>query len=122
MTYGPVARRATFNLQRRSWLMNREPDKQRRALGKGLSALLPKKAVALPEPPAEHSTPGTRVASVPIVQIEPNPLQPRTVFDPGRLQELANSIETHGVIQPILVRRKDSHFELIAGEDRKSVV
>jgi len=99
--------------------MNREPDKQRRALGKGLSALLPKKAVALPEPPpSEHSTPGTRVASVPIVQIEPNPLQPRTVFDPGRLQELANSIETHGVIQPILVRRKDSHFELIAGERR----
>jgi ParB family chromosome partitioning protein len=98
--------------------MNREPDKQRRALGKGLSALLPKKTGTLPEPPVEHATPGTRVASVPIAQIEPNPLQPRTIFDPGRLQELSNSIETHGVIQPILVRRKDSHFELIAGERR----
>jgi ParB family chromosome partitioning protein len=98
--------------------MNKEPDKQRRALGKGLSALLPKRVTPLPEHAAEHSAPGTRVASVPIVQIEPNPLQPRTVFDPSRLQELANSIETHGVIQPILIRRKDSHYELIAGERR----
>jgi len=98
--------------------MNKKPE-QRKALGKGLSALLPRKPVPIPpHPPAEHVAPGPRVASVAIVQIEPNPLQPRTIFDPGRLQELANSIQTHGVIQPILVRRKDSHFELIAGERR----
>jgi ParB family transcriptional regulator, chromosome partitioning protein len=99
--------------------MNKKPDKQRTALGKGLSALLPRKPLPMPQQPAvEHVAPGTRVASVPIAQIEPNPLQPRTIFDPARLQELANSIETNGIIQPILVRRKDSHFELIAGERR----
>ncbi len=98
--------------------MNKKPE-QRKVLGKGLSALLPKKPLPMPQPPpAEHAAPGTRVASVPILQIEPNPLQPRITFDPGRLQELANSIETNGIIQPILIRRKGSHFELIAGERR----
>jgi ParB family chromosome partitioning protein len=96
--------------------MNKKPE-QRRVLGKGLSALLPKKQLPTPAI-AEESFPGTRVASIPISQIEPNPLQPRTIFDAGRLQELANSIETHGIVQPILIRRKDSHFELIAGERR----
>jgi ParB family chromosome partitioning protein len=99
--------------------MNKRPDKQRQVLGKGLSALLPRKPLPMPQPsPAEQEVPGTRVASVPILQIEPNPLQPRTIFDPGRLQELANSIETNGILQPILIRRKGSHFELIAGERR----
>src|SRR5271155_17099 len=98
--------------------MNNKPE-QRKVLGKGLSALLPKKPAPMPQPPsAEHASPGTRVAFVPILQIEPNPLQPRITFDPGRLQELANSIETNGIIQPILIRRKGSHFELIAGERR----
>ena len=98
--------------------MNKKPE-QRKALGKGLSALLPKKPLPMPQQStAEHSAPGTRVASIPIIQIEPNPLQPRITFDPGRLQELANSIETNGIIQPILIRRKGSHFELIAGERR----
>jgi ParB family chromosome partitioning protein len=96
--------------------MNRKPE-QRKVLGKGLSALLPRKPVPMP-PPTEHAVPGTRVALIPILQIEPNPLQPRITFDPGRLQELANSIETNGIIQPILIRRKGSHFELIAGERR----
>ena len=91
----------------------------RKALGKGLSALLPRRPLPMPEQPsAELGTLGSRVAEIPISQIEANPLQPRTVFDPGRLQELANSIDAHGVIQPILVRRKDSRFELIAGERR----
>jgi ParB family chromosome partitioning protein len=98
--------------------MNKKPE-QRKVLGKGLSALLPQKPLPIPQQaPPEHATPGMRVASVPILQIEPNPLQPRTIFDPGRLQELANSIETNGILQPLLIRRKDSHFELIAGERR----
>src|SRR5208282_1715729 len=59
-----------------------------------------------------------RVAVIPILQIEPNHLQPRTTFDPGRLQELANSIQTNGIIQPLIVRRKGGHYELIAGERR----
>ena len=95
--------------------MSKRPEKRRKALGKGLSALLPRKPLPMPTEPA---APGARVVSVPILQIEPNPLQPRITFDPGRLQELANSIETNGVIQPILIRRKGTHFELIAGERR----
>src|SRR5580658_8836782 len=104
-TSAPAAPNAIFNWQRRSWPMNKAPDKQRKALGKGLSALLPTKA---PDPSA-HAAPasdGVRVATIPILQIEPNHLQPRTTFDPGRLQELANSIQTNGIIQPLIVRRK----------------
>ncbi len=100
--------------------MNKAPDKQRRALGRGLSALLPTKVHTEPEPaaPAPQVPAGVRVALLPILQIEPNPLQPRVTFDPGHLQELANSIQTNGIIQPLIVRRKENHFELIAGERR----
>ena len=99
--------------------MNTTPDKQRKALGRGLSALLPQRTV----PTAVQTAPetpigGPQVASIPIADVQANPLQPRSVFDAARLQELANSIEQNGIIQPILVRRKDSHFELIAGERR----
>jgi ParB family chromosome partitioning protein len=98
--------------------MSSKPE-QRKVLGRGLSALLPKKPPSMPQQPsAEHGVSGTQIASIPIVQIEPNPLQPRTTFDPSRLQELANSIETNGILQPLLIRRKGSHFELIAGERR----
>jgi len=66
--------------------------------------------------PRPESEAGLKVIS--ISQIEPNHLQPRTVFDPTRLQELSNSIETNGIIQPLLVRKKGSHYELVAGERR----
>jgi ParB family chromosome partitioning protein len=99
--------------------VNTTPDKQRKALGRGLSALLPQRPVATAVQTApEPTTAGPQVASLPIADIQPNPLQPRSVFDSTRLEELANSIETHGIIQPILVRRKGSHYELIAGERR----
>jgi len=99
--------------------MNKAPDTQRKALGKGLSALLPGKAVGTAPPPRlEPASEGPRVVVIPILQIEPNPLQPRTTFDPGRLQELANSIQTNGIIQPLIVRKKAGHYELIAGERR----
>jgi ParB family chromosome partitioning protein len=99
--------------------MNKAPDKQRKALGKGLSALLPgKRPGTAPPTSPEPTTEGVRVAVIPISQIEPNPLQPRTTFDPGRLQELANSIQTNGIIQPLIVRRKAGRYELIAGERR----
>ena len=99
--------------------MNTVPEKQRKALGRGLSALLPQRPVATavqiaPDPAAT----GPQVASLPIADIQPNPLQPRSVFDSTRLEELANSIQQNGIIQPILVRRKGSHYELIAGERR----
>ena len=101
--------------------MNKAPDKQRRALGKGLSALLPTRTTHHPdqESPAQPaSVTGTRVGNIPISQIEPNPLQPRNVFDPSRLQELANSIQANGIIQPLIIRSKGDHYELIAGERR----
>src|ERR1017187_10886125 len=92
--------------------MNKAPDKPRKALGKGLSALLPTKVPSQPEPVTPPSeTHGVRVAVIPILQIEPNHLQPRTTFDPGRLQELANSIQTNGIIQPLIVRRKGGRSE-----------
>jgi ParB family transcriptional regulator, chromosome partitioning protein len=97
--------------------VNIAPDKQRKALGRGLSALLPQRpVVGSPAPPPLET--GPRVASLSIADIHPNPLQPRTVFDAAHLQELANSIETHGIIQPILVRRQGVSYELIAGERR----
>lgn len=100
--------------------MPKTPEKpQRKVLGKGLSALLAGKPTTrspVAESPREPQ--GLRVISIPITQIAPNPLQPRTVFDATRLQELANSIETNGIIQPILVRRHAGQYELIAGERR----
>ena len=95
--------------------MNRQ--ERRRALGKGLSALLPQAA----EPPAPAPTvapAGSPVTHLPVAQIRPNPLQPRTVFDPERLRELANSIQANGIIQPLIVRQNGEHYELIAGERR----
>src|SRR3984885_6155124 len=111
--------RVIFSWQRRSWPVNTAPDKQRKALGRGLSALLPQRPTAGSVPPApEPMLSGPQIASLAIADIQPNPLQPRSVFDSTRLEELANSIETHGIIQPILVRRQGSSYELIAGERR----
>ena len=98
--------------------MNKPPDKTRRALGKGLSALLPSKPA---EPPAAESAAGQEggpATTIPVSFIDPNPLQPRSIFDAGRLQELANSILANGIIQPLIVRRKGDRYELIAGERR----
>ena len=101
-----------------------EKPQPRKVLGKGLSALLASRPVSthvidatVQDAHLPHAG-GPRVALIPISEIAPNPLQPRTVFDAGRLQELANSIEANGVIQPILVRRHDGRYELIAGERR----
>lgn len=58
------------------------------------------------------------VVQISVDDIVSNPFQPRTVFDADGIQELANTIRTHGVIQPIVVRWKDGHYELIAGERR----
>jgi ParB family transcriptional regulator, chromosome partitioning protein len=99
--------------------VNIAQDKQRKALGRGLSALLPQRpTAAAPQPSPEVPINGPQVATLPIADIHPNPLQPRSVFDASRLEELANSIETHGIIQPLLVRRKGAAYELIAGERR----
>jgi ParB family chromosome partitioning protein len=55
---------------------------------------------------------------IPVSEIVPNPHQPRTVFEDERIEELSQSIKTHGVIQPIVVRKRNGKFEIIAGERR----
>ncbi len=100
--------------------MTNAPDNSsRKALGKGLSSLLPSRAAApaAAPPPATPAEPPT-VNRLPIDQIEPNPNQPRTVFDPARLQELAASIQANGIIQPLIVRKIGDKYHLIAGERR----
>jgi ParB family transcriptional regulator, chromosome partitioning protein len=99
--------------------VNTLPDKQRKALGKGLSALLPQRlANTTPHIVSPPVPSGPQVAALPIAEIQPNPLQPRTIFDPAHLEELSKSIEINGIIQPILVRRRAPGYELIAGERR----
>jgi ParB family transcriptional regulator, chromosome partitioning protein len=99
--------------------MNTGTDKQRKALGKGLSALLPGRA---PERPTETVSTSPAVISaqarVPIDRIKPNPMQPRTIFQPDRLEELAASIRANGIIQPIIVRRDGTDYQIVAGERR----
>ena len=93
------------------------------ALGRGLGALLgssPQPAKPAPSPAATDvgAQPGDKVQLVALDSIRPCPLQPRQDFDPEGLRELADSIKEQGVIQPLLVRPKGQHFELIAGERR----
>ncbi|WP_202081564.1 nucleoid occlusion protein [Caldalkalibacillus salinus] len=58
------------------------------------------------------------VVSIPLDQIIPNRYQPRTEFDDEKIDELCQTIKTHGIIQPIVVREQGDHYELIAGERR----
>ena len=82
---------------------------QRKALGRGLGALLSAEGTA-----TATEDPNTISTSL----IDPSPLQPRGVFDEAKLDELAQSITANGVVQPLLVRPKADRFELIAGERR----
>lgn len=61
---------------------------------------------------------GTRILSLPLDQIRPNPDQPRRTFDPQALEELADSIRALGILQPLSVRQTDCGWELVAGERR----
>jgi ParB family transcriptional regulator, chromosome partitioning protein len=90
----------------------------RKALGKGLGALLPTRAPV--SAPAAPSAPvkEDRAQTIPIEAIEPNPYQPRRVFQNEKLAELAQSIRANGIIQPIVVRRVGEKFQLVAGERR----
>ncbi|PYZ91793.1 nucleoid occlusion protein [Salipaludibacillus keqinensis] len=58
------------------------------------------------------------VKQIPIIEIVPNRYQPRTVFQDDKINELARTIQTHGIIQPIVVRERNNKFEIIAGERR----
>ncbi|MBE3554497.1 MAG: nucleoid occlusion protein [Thermicanus sp.] len=59
-----------------------------------------------------------RISHIPVSSIVPNPFQPRSLFDDEKLEELSQTIRTHGMIQPIVVRKTEKGFELIAGERR----
>ena len=85
---------------------------EKKALGKGLGALLPSSKLSQPTEP-------TDVQRIRIETIVPNRYQPRHTFPPDELAELAASIKESGVLQPIMVRRKgDGIYELISGERR----
>ncbi len=80
---------------------------KRQALGKGLDVLLPQSPV-----------PVAALTELDLDQIQPNPLQPRMRFEPGKLQELAASIKENGVLQPIVVRASGAGYEIVVGERR----
>ncbi len=92
---------------------------RRNALGRGLGALIPEEPRAS-EPAAETTPRGDEpgVAEIPVDRIDPNPEQPRRVFDPDEIELLSESISRHGVLQPVVVRRAGDRFELVVGERR----
>ena len=83
---------------------------KRPALGRGLAALIPDAPVAAP--------PSERALEVEIDLLRPNRFQPRKTLDDSRIDELSRSIKSNGIIQPIVVRKADQGYEIIAGERR----
>ena len=97
---------------------------KRNGLGKGLDSLIPNKTVKTTEKQA-NKTQKEKVkveksgeTIVKITQVEPNSEQPRKDFDEDALLELADSIKQFGVLQPLLVQKKNDYYEIIAGERR----
>lgn len=88
---------------------------RKHGLGRGLSALLG-------EPPVKgeeaRSSAGSSLRMIAVADVRPNPGQPRKAFEEEAIAELAESIASHGVLQPVLVRAVDGGFEIIAGERR----
>ena len=95
-----------------------------RGLGRGLDAMIsdaakPRSADKAQEKPLHQETnPKDKVFMVKLSQVEPNRKQPRKQFDEDALLELAESIKQFGVLQPLLVQKKDDYYEIIAGERR----
>src|SRR5207249_2749946 len=81
---------------------------QRRALGRGLGALIPGADQAVAERPSE----------IPVSRLRPSALQPRQAMDPQEFAGLVESVRRHGVLQPIVVRPVADGFEVVAGERR----
>ena len=103
--------------------------RQQRGLGKGLGALLGDKDLSQIRKPVDYvnksvvstgnSQNSADIMLIPVEMIEPNPFQPRMSFDAEALEELADSIRTLGLIQPITVRRKNhDRYQIISGERR----
>lgn len=87
----------------------------RKGLGKGLDIMIPEQIVVNAK---ENTEDVSRETLIPISDIEPNKLQPRKRFEEDALQELADSIKQYGVIQPLILQKKDKYYEIIAGERR----
>lgn len=93
--------------------------KKRPALGKGLSALLESAATDITSSDISDASVLGSVALIPIQNIEANPFNPRTHFEEEALEELSSSIQQHGIIQPLTVRKLGRNkFQLISGERR----
>jgi len=90
------------------------PENARKALGRGLGSLLPTRPPSPPLAPTREED----ALHVSIDAIDANPLQPRRLFNAERLEELAQSIRSNGIIQPLVVRRAGERFQLVAGERR----
>jgi ParB family chromosome partitioning protein len=88
---------------------------KRRALGRGLDALIP---TGSPEVATSSGVTDTALLRIPVDRVRPNPFQPRQQFDDTELEELASSIRANGLLQPIVVRAKGAEYELVAGERR----
>ena len=80
-------------------------------LGKGLDALFSNNI-------AEEVQEGESIQNIKLSEIEPNREQPRRTFDEEALSELSDSIKRYGVIQPIIVTKKDDYYQIVAGERR----
>jgi len=90
---------------------------QKKALGRGLGALIPSRPAA--PAPAPAAAPSAGFAEVPLDQISPNPYQPRRTFNDSSIEELSRSVREHGIIQPLVVTKLgDNKYRLIAGERR----
>ena len=87
----------------------------RKALGKGINALIPDFEMGVPESDENGPAKNTELL---IDEISPNRFQPRKYFDDNKLEELVASIRENGVLQPILVQKSDTGYELVVGERR----
>lgn len=85
----------------------------KKGLGRGLDALFESYGA---DPKADDERSG--VKKIKITAIDPNPYQPRKIFDEQKIQELAGSIKQHGIVQPIAVKRQGDRYMIIAGERR----
>lgn len=94
--------------------------KDQTRLGRGLSAIFGEDVTSVLDEIQQGKTEveGSKKSEIEVSKIRPNPYQPRRTFDEAKLQELAESIKTHGVFTPILVKNAIQGYELIAGERR----
>ena len=90
----------------------------RKALGKGINALIPDFEIGVPEPGVSGKQGVTQTRELLIDEISPNRFQPRKYFDDDKLEELVTSIRENGILQPVVVQKSETGYELVAGERR----